>query len=74
MDQTMPEMDGRTASVALRSEPATGTIPIIMVTLRSSDQGVWDGYQAGVASYLTKPVDLDLLQQEVSACSKPAVG
>lgn len=66
MDQTMPEMDGRTASMALRSEPATATIPIIMVTSRSSDQDVWDGYQAGVASYLTKPVDLDLLEQEIT--------
>lgn len=66
MDQMMPEMDGRTATMALRSEAATAMIPIIMVTSRSSDRDVWDGYQAGVASYLTKPIDLDLLEQEVN--------
>jgi DNA-binding response OmpR family regulator len=66
MDQMMPEMDGRTASIALRSEAATAAIPIIMLTSRSSDQDVWDGYRAGVASYLTKPVDLDLLEQEIN--------
>lgn len=65
MDHALPGMDGRTASLVLRSDPETESIPIVMVTSRTSDDDVWQGYQSGVASYIAKPVNFDILEWEI---------
>lgn len=65
LDSMMPVMDGLEAARRLRDDAETSGIPIIMLTARSTDADVWSGYQAGVASYVTKPLDLEVLQGEI---------
>jgi len=65
LDQRMPGMDGRTVSLVLRSNPDTAAIPIVMVTSCTTDDDVWKGYRAGVASYIAKPINLDILEWEI---------
>jgi two-component system, OmpR family, phosphate regulon response regulator PhoB len=65
LDHMLPGMDGLSVSHVLRSDPDTADIPIVMVTSRSGDADIWKGYQAGVASYVTKPVDLEILELEI---------
>lgn len=65
LDQMMPVMDGLEAARQLRADAATCSIPIVMLTARATDADVWAGYQAGVASYVTKPLDLEVLQGEI---------
>jgi CheY-like chemotaxis protein len=73
LDSMMPVMDGITAARQLREDPDTATIPIVMLTARATDTDIWEGYQSGVASYVTKPLDLDVLQAELERFSNGAL-
>lgn len=57
MDVMMPEMNGFDAVRALRADPRTASIPVIMVTTRGEEDKVAEGYEAGCNDYLTKPID-----------------
>lgn len=66
MDVMMPGMDGPTTFRALRDNPATRTIPVILLTakVQPPDRA---GLQAlGVEGVLTKPFDPLTLAQEIS--------
>ncbi len=57
LDVVMPKKDGFTVCRALRSEPATQAVPIIMVTTRGEEANVEVGFAAGCNDYVTKPID-----------------
>jgi CheY-like chemotaxis protein len=50
----MPSMDGWSVLTALKADPQTHDIPVVMVSI-VDDKKL--GYALGVADYLTKPVD-----------------
>lgn len=66
LDWMMPVMNGLLAARTLRDDPTTTEIPIIMLTALGTDADLLRGYQAGVASYLTKPLDIEVLQGEIA--------
>jgi two-component system alkaline phosphatase synthesis response regulator PhoP/two-component system response regulator VicR len=55
MDVMMPEMDGLEALAKMKSDPATESIPVIMLTAKAQDSDVFRGWQSGADLYLTKP-------------------
>jgi two-component system alkaline phosphatase synthesis response regulator PhoP/two-component system response regulator VicR len=55
LDVMMPYMDGFEVLRALKREPSTRDIPVIMLTAKASDQDVFMGWSSGVDCYLTKP-------------------
>lgn len=55
MDVMMPEMDGFAALQKLKENPATSSIPVIMLTAKAQDADVFKGWQSGADLYLTKP-------------------
>jgi CheY-like chemotaxis protein len=57
MDVVMPQVDGLQACKAIRSDPDTHHIPIIMVTTRGENTNVEDGFQSGCNEYITKPIN-----------------
>jgi len=57
MDVVMPQMNGLQACKAIRSDPDTQHIPIIMVTTRGETMNVEEGYKNGCNEYITKPID-----------------
>jgi CheY-like chemotaxis protein len=61
LDVMMPGRDGFDVLTALKGNPATRDIPVVLLTARASDQDVWQGWRAGADYYLTKPFDLDEL-------------
>lgn len=65
LDVMMPFVDGIQVAEALHNDKQLSRVPIIMLTARATDDDVWAGWQAGAASYLTKPVDFDLLFTEM---------
>lgn len=65
LDTMMPVMDGLEVARRIRQDDGLRTIPIIMLTARSQETDVWRGWQSGVDSYLTKPVDLNVLRGEI---------
>jgi CheY-like chemotaxis protein len=58
LDVLMPGMDGWTVLRALKGDPLTASIPVVMVSMLD-DRDI--GYALGAADYLTKPVDRDKL-------------
>ena len=57
MDIVMPQVNGLEACKALRADPATRHIPIILVTTRGEAQTMEQGYENGCNDYVTKPVN-----------------
>jgi diguanylate cyclase (GGDEF)-like protein/PAS domain S-box-containing protein len=65
LDVKMPGMDGYSVLVRLKTNPATADIPVIFVTALSEASDEAQGLTLGVADYITKPVNPDLLHQRV---------
>lgn len=57
MDVVMPKQGGIEACQALRRDPATSHIPIILVTTRGEAETMERGYESGCNDYVTKPVN-----------------
>lgn len=60
-DIMMPEMDGHELAMSVRADPELKEVPIIMLTARTQDEDMMQGYQSGTDLYLTKPFDPDEL-------------
>lgn len=65
LDVMMPAMSGLEVAQALRTDPTTAEIPIVILTAKAGEDDVWSGWQAGIDSYLTKPIDLDMMLSEI---------
>jgi len=55
MDIIMPKMDGYTSCYALKSEPSTRSIPVIMLTAIDLKFNPQPGKEIGADGYITKP-------------------
>ena len=67
MDMMMPKVDGLTACYAIKKDPATKSIPVIMVTAIGFELNIKLSQQMGATAYVTKPFApkelLDKIQQ-----------
>jgi CheY-like chemotaxis protein len=62
MDVGLPGLNGLEVCRRLRAEPATASLPIILLTGRTHHEDVRDGLRAGANDFLTKPfLEADLL-------------
>jgi len=67
MDIVMPGMDGFRATRTLANDPATRSIPVIMVTSKSAESDrVW-GMRQGAVDFLVKPVTPAQLREKAQA-------
>lgn len=64
-DLNMPQMDGYELSRNLRDNPDYREIPIIMITTESGEADMKMGKEAGVTTYLTKPISPQRLIYEI---------
>ena len=55
MDVNMPEMDGFAATRALRGDPKTKDIPVVLVTAKDQKADKAWGQMLGAKGYVTKP-------------------
>ena len=87
LDLMLPGLNGFDVCDSLRRDPATATVPIIMLTGMRSQFGRFAGMESGANDFLLKPFDPDqlvakiekLLHQfyttaDVPSRSKPALG
>ena len=65
LDIKMPGMDGYSVLAKLKAEPATADIPVIFVTALAETIDEEIGLKLGVADYITKPVNAELLRLRV---------
>ncbi len=54
-DIMMPELDGVQLLQALRAEPKTRTVPVILISARAGEEARLEGLETGADDYLVKP-------------------
>ena len=67
LDVMMPNMDGWDTLKAIRKNPKTEHIPVIMITAVSEDQKVVSGLKIGADDYIVKPFILPNLLARIEA-------
>jgi len=67
LDLSVPYMDGFEMIKALHNDPATRSIPVIVLTGRGDDETYARARKLGAAQLLTKPVERDLLIKAIDA-------
>ena len=72
MDVMMPDMNGLELLEALRRNPLTRTVPVVMLTARAGEEARVEGVDAGADDYLTKPFTARELLARVEAQLKMA--
>ncbi len=71
-DVMMPRLDGFGLLRALRADPRTSDVPVIMLSARAGEESRIDGLQEGVDDYLVKPFSARELLARVTAHLKMA--
>lgn len=59
LDLKLPRINGLEVLSAIRADPRTQTIPVVIVTSSAEDPDVETAYQMGANSYVIKPVQFD---------------
>lgn len=72
LDWMMPKLDGTDVVAALRAHERTRHLPIVMLSAKTSDSDLWEGWQAGVDYYMTKPFDPEELLRFVAYTERAA--
>jgi DNA-binding response OmpR family regulator len=65
LDVMMPELDGRDVCRALRADPTTREVPILIVSARGDETDRRVGLELGADDYLAKPIALDQLMRKI---------
>jgi len=55
LDWTMPKMSGIDVCLAMRANPATAGIPVILLTAKAQEAELEQGIAAGADDYIVKP-------------------
>lgn len=71
MDINLPELDGLGATRRIRENEALRDVPVIAVTAFSTEGFQRAAYDAGISGYLTKPIDLDRMNQLIARLLSP---
>jgi DNA-binding response OmpR family regulator len=74
LDLNLPDLDGFTICRELRRTPATASLPILMLTARSSEQDRITGLELGADDYLVKPFSVRELLARIAAILRRAKG
>jgi CheY-like chemotaxis protein len=59
LDLNLPRVSGLNVLAALKSDPTTRTIPVVVLTSSQLDTDIAECYRLGANSYIVKPVDYD---------------
>src|SRR5262249_29314155 len=86
-DVMMPKLDGFGLVQQLRADPATATVPVLMLSARAGEEARVEGLHAGADDYIVKPfsarelmargsgaIELARLRREVAAAKERAAG
>lgn len=65
LDLKLPKVDGLEVLRALKSDPRTRRIPVIILTSSREEKDLITGYDLGANGYAQKPVDFDEFREAV---------
>lgn len=66
LDIKMPKVDGIEVLRQIKSNEATRTIPVVIMTSSKEEQDIITSYHLGVNSYVVKPVDFQSFAKAIS--------
>jgi CheY-like chemotaxis protein len=66
VDFEMPGLDGIGLTRCLRTHPQTRHIPIVMCTSRTDGPAILAALEAGVSSFMTKPINWSLFERHLA--------
>jgi DNA-binding response OmpR family regulator len=78
LDSVMPAMTGGDACAALKADERTASIPVVLLSAHAAERDIVAGFDRGADEYLTKPFDIEeldeTLQRLVAAARAQASG
>ncbi|WP_029281742.1 response regulator [Pedobacter sp. R20-19] len=70
MDMMMPDMDGYQAMATMKKSPKMQNIPVLAVTAQAMVGDKERCLSAGAAGYVSKPIDVDELLEQIEEVTK----
>jgi len=70
LDLNVPYLHGFELLEALRSDPLTKNIPVVIITGRDDEETYNEARRMGADAFLTKPVQREALMKAVDTCLK----
>lgn len=71
LDWLMPEMQGPEVCSMLKEDAATESIPVVILTAKASESDITTGFERGADEYLTKPFEIEELDQTLRRLLAP---
>ena len=65
LDLKLPKVDGLEVLRAIKSDPQTKAIPVVILTSSKEERDMVEGYNLGANAYIQKPVDFDRFREIV---------
>ena len=59
LDLNLPKVDGREVLKKIKADPKLKRIPVVILTVSTQDEDVARCYDAGVNTYIAKPIQFD---------------
>ncbi len=67
LDLKLPKVDGIEVLRAMRQDPRTRTVPVVVLTSSQEERDIVEAYRLGVNSYIVKPLDFEKFGEAVSS-------
>jgi two-component system response regulator len=65
LDLKLPKVEGLEVLRALKNDPATRAIPVVILTSSREQKDLIEGYRLGASAYVQKPVDFDEFRRTI---------
>jgi two-component system, response regulator len=66
LDLKMPKVDGLQVLRAIKEDPRTKFIPVVVMTSSQEEKDIVESYSLGVNAYVVKPVEFDAFSKAVT--------
>ena|SRR3989344_3558873 len=73
LDVMMPRLNGYQVCKSLKENPATKSIPVLMLTAKAEEADRFWGERVGADLYMTKPFDFEVLEKQIERLMKQRV-
>jgi two-component system, response regulator len=65
LDLKLPKVSGLEVLKAIKEDPHTRPVPVVVMTSSREQRDMCEGYRLGVNSYIQKPIDFDHFQRVI---------